>query len=121
MTNDKLLPFGFQTSEVTYKRVIAASKGGRISSDAFSEACPPGANTPAPLQGQNSRHHSPAVLTKPGSKAVHVFVHLAAQLVFSLDMIASHRFTKSDHCSAESAFTSPVLAISALSRRAVAR
>jgi len=53
--------------------------------------------------------------------SIYVLVHLAAQLVFSSEMIASHRLTNSDHCSAESAFTSPVLAISALSRLAVAR
>ena len=55
------------------------------------------------------------------SAFVHALVHLAAQLVFSSDMIASHRFTKSDHCSTESAFTSAKLASSALSRLAVAR
>ena len=53
--------------------------------------------------------------------SIYVLVHLAAQLVFSSEMIASHRLTNSDHCSAKSAFTSPVLAISALSRLAVAR
>lgn len=56
-----------------------------------------------------------------GAPLFYVLVHLAAQLVFSSEIIASHRLTNSDHCSAESAFTSPVLAISALSRFAVAR
>jgi len=62
-----------------------------------------------------------AAQPRGGSAFVHALVHLAAQLVFSSDMIASHRFTKSDHCSAESAFTSARLASSALSRLAVAR
>jgi hypothetical protein len=45
-----------------------------------------------------------------GCASVHAFVHLAAQLVFSSEMIASQRFTKSDHFSGESAFTSPISA-----------
>ena len=52
---------------------------------------------------------------------VYAFVHLAAQLVFSSEIIVSHRFTKSDHFSGESAFTSPMSEIRPLSRRAVAR
>jgi hypothetical protein len=64
----------------------------------------------------------PEVTEEPGRiGSVHAFVHLAAQLVFSSEIIASQRLTNWDHCSAESAFTSPMLAISALSRRAVAR
>jgi hypothetical protein len=66
-------------------------------------------------------HGTPGKLCVGACASVHAFVHLAAQLVFSSEMIASHRFTKSDHRSAESVFTSPILAISALSRRAVAR
>src|SRR5262249_20056760 len=53
--------------------------------------------------------------------SVHAFVHLAAQPVFSSEMIASQRFTNWDQLSAVIAFTSPILATSALSRRAVAR
>src|SRR6185312_5353262 len=35
---------------------------------------------------------------------VYAFVHLAAQLVFSSEIIVSHRFTRSDHFSGKSAF-----------------
>jgi hypothetical protein len=73
----------------------------------------------APVQAQASSQLLRGILD--GCASVHVLVHLAAQLVFSSEMIASHRFTKSDHFSAERAFAAPVLAISALSRRAVAR